>query len=295
MSVNIIKELVMSDIEDAVYAVSLVDAPAIEVDFEFMHKHDHDGHNHMHFSRSTSGFYLYTAEPEPETIDTSHPFCIQRAGKVYHASEINNWGRLRSKDYISRNGLIDDNLSWFQDFEILGQYNLNSAIYNCRHYLKAIDDNSPEMALVPDWKVRSYGTRAPKFNPNTVAWGMTFPFKFHQEFEFGTINEDKRLIDGPILIPNKMIYRNDVCGSGKSGYVFFSIETVAKLQRKYGLCNAVTVQHQLSVDGVRMTKSYIGPDNIWYGQYYVANDNVWNLIKSKKLKGFSVEIIATPK
>lgn len=125
--------------------------------------------------------------------------------------------------------------------------------------------------------------------------------------QFQIVSEEQRIISGPLLIADKLIYRNNE----KFGehYVTFSADTIKQMAIKYfkkGYQNNVNLQHDPSkkVDGVTMfeswivdksrgTKSMEGFEDVangsWFGSFYVDNQDVWNGIKSGEFKGFSVE------
>ena len=123
-----------------------------------------------------------------------------------------------------------------------------------------------------------------------------------KQFEF---DAEKQIISGALMIPNKLIYRNDANGEY---YCLFSAEEIFKIVKKfhrnqYG--NNVNIMHnaQQKVDGVYMIENFIIdskrgitapygmdlPDGTWFGTYKVDNAEVWADIKEGKFKGFSVE------
>jgi hypothetical protein len=128
-----------------------------------------------------------------------------------------------------------------------------------------------------------------------------------QKMHFEITNEEQKVISGPLLIADKLIYRNNE----KMGehYVVFSADTIKQIAIKYfkkGYQNNVNLQHDPNqkVDGVTMfeswivdksrgTKSMVGYEDVadgsWFGSFYVENEDVWNKIKSGEFKGFSVE------
>ena len=115
---------------------------------------------------------------------------------------------------------------------------------------------------------------------------------------------DKRVLTGPLMIPDKPIYRNDERGEY---YVVFDKDTIYKIVQKLfkqGAQSAVNLAHATPVQGVTMFESYIidrekgvmppkgfdEPDGSWFGSFKVDNDQVWDeFIKTGKFKGFSVE------
>ena len=57
-------------------------------------------------------------------------------------------------------------------------------------------------------------------------------FSNQKEVHFATIDEDKRTIVAPVLIPDKKIYRIDE-RTGKEYNVFLTAETIEKLAQNY--------------------------------------------------------------
>ena len=119
-----------------------------------------------------------------------------------------------------------------------------------------------------------------------------------------TIDEDKRLVVGLALVPNKLIYRRN---RGFEYNITFSEETVRKASEKYlkslKLHNT-TVAHETEVDGVFLTESWIvedplldktalyglnAPKGAWAVSMRVENDDLWNKIKKGDYLGFSIE------
>lgn len=123
---------------------------------------------------------------------------------------------------------------------------------------------------------------------------------------FAIQDEEERIISGALMLADTPIYRND--GNGEY-YVVFTKDTIKKIAQKYfkkGYQNNVNLQHDSGMvqDGVTMFESWIVDekrgvkpmqgfedvkDGSWFGSFKVENDEVWNLIKEGKVKGFSVE------
>jgi hypothetical protein len=128
-----------------------------------------------------------------------------------------------------------------------------------------------------------------------------------KEFEKFELNDDQHIITGPLMVPDQLIYRS----SEKFGehYVKFSAETIKSIAIKFakkGFQKNVNIMHDetMQVDGFTMFESFISnsqrgvkplsafadlPDGTWFGSFYVENPDVWELIKAKQVKGFSVE------
>ena len=130
-------------------------------------------------------------------------------------------------------------------------------------------------------------------------------FNKHKEVTFQAIDTEKRLVAGPLLIPNKKIIRMDEQMGMYN--VFFKPETIETIARKFmknKYNGEVTVEHDRKVNGVYLTESWIIeqsakdksnlygytlPKGTWFGIYKVDNDAVWNDVKMGKYKGFSIE------
>ena len=119
------------------------------------------------------------------------------------------------------------------------------------------------------------------------------------------IDEEKRMLVSPALIPNKQIYRYDP-NTDSDYYVFFSKETVrqaSELYLKHNNHHKATYQHEEDVSGVLTVESWIKegdqdksklygfdlPDGTWFVKMKIENDEMWNKIKSGELKGLSIE------
>ena len=127
-----------------------------------------------------------------------------------------------------------------------------------------------------------------------------------KEVKFAAIDDEKMLVAGPLLIPEKKIFRID--GEGNPYYVFFSKDTVAKLARKFlrkKYNDEVTAEHDAKVKGVHLVESWIIeqstkdksntfgytlPAGTWFGIYDVSgNSDMWEKVKDGTFQGFSVE------
>ena len=120
------------------------------------------------------------------------------------------------------------------------------------------------------------------------------------------VDEDKKLLIGPALIPEKMIPRWDDA-KGEEFEVYFSKETVqqaAELFMRQKRNSDYTVEHQAKVDGLSIFESWIVadkdrdkaavygfdvPTGTWMVSVRVHNEDVWSDVKDKKYRGFSIE------
>lgn len=127
-------------------------------------------------------------------------------------------------------------------------------------------------------------------------------FSKEEKIEFKA-DEERQMLVGPALVPKKKIYRKD----GEHEYeVFFSVETVQKclhLAMKNGPIMA-TIQHEDLEEQVHFVEGWIieNPEmdkaksygfDLPSGTAMVAakieNKEVWELVKSGELRGFSIE------
>ena len=121
-----------------------------------------------------------------------------------------------------------------------------------------------------------------------------------------TVDEDKRTLIGPALIPDKHIPRYDE-GTDEEYDVFFSKDTVklaSELYMKNNRTNEHTLEHQEPIDGVHVVESWIVdnpdmdkskayglsmPEGTWMVRVHVANDEMWKKVKAGEIRGFSIE------
>ena len=123
---------------------------------------------------------------------------------------------------------------------------------------------------------------------------------------FAKIDEEKRMLVSPALIPNKQIFRHDP-NTNSDFYVYFSKETVRISSERYLEYNnhhKATYQHEEDVSGVLTVESWIIEDTkkdkstlygfslpvgTWMVKLKITNDEMWSKIKDGELKGLSIE------
>ena len=122
---------------------------------------------------------------------------------------------------------------------------------------------------------------------------------------FSKIDEEKRMLISPALIPNKQIFRYNP-NTDSEYYVYFSTDTVRKaseLYLKYNNHHKATYQHQDRVAGVLTVESWIKegdqdkskmygydlPNGTWFVKMKIENNDLWEKIKAGELKGLSIE------
>lgn len=133
-----------------------------------------------------------------------------------------------------------------------------------------------------------------------------FVFFEKEKVQFAALSDDKRLVMGPILIPDKKILRVD--GQGQPYHVFFKPETIKKLSEMYlkkKYTDSATLEHDKKINGVTLVESWIKesltkdksslynlntPVGSWMGTFKIDNDEIWNdYVKTGEVKGFSIE------
>ena len=228
-------------------------------------------------------------------------FCRQmlQAGKVYTIEDID-----RLTDSVA-----NEQFGFYSIFMYRGSY-------NCRHqwvrllYKKGTKIRNRDTSVQGLVDIQGLG---PNLQPNTVPdnqrdkveprVGSSFNEQKNYHFD-----DEKRIIVGAAMIPNKMIHRYDELGN--LYYVFFSKASIKKMADRFlkqRRTDETSIEHdgiKLGSDKVYITESWVSEDPIkdksaaygfnlpagtWYVSMYVADQNVWDMIKKKALTGFSVE------
>ena len=134
---------------------------------------------------------------------------------------------------------------------------------------------------------------------------FVFMGKEKNNLTLAKVDEEKRILVSPALIPNKQIFRYDP-NTDSNYYVYFSKETVrqaSELYLKHNNHHKATYQHEDRVSGVLTIESWIKegeqdksklygfdlPDGTWFVKMKIENDEMWNKIKDGELKGLSIE------
>ena len=141
---------------------------------------------------------------------------------------------------------------------------------------------------------------------------MVYMSKAKNNLTLAKIDEDKKEIISPALIPSKSIYRYDA-NTDSEYYVYFSKDTVKKCAYSYLKHNnhhKATYEHQDRVAGVLTVESWIIedtktdksalygyslPPGTWMVKMSISNSDLWKEIKSGSVKGLSIEGFFTSK
>lgn len=134
-------------------------------------------------------------------------------------------------------------------------------------------------------------------------------FKEEKPITFAIQSEEQRIISGPLMIPDKPIFRKGQDGMADH-YVLFDAETIRKCALKFfrtGQNKNVNLMHDpdAQAPGVYLFESFLIdpergikapeefkdlPAGAWFGSYKVDNDAIWNeFIKTQVFQGFSIE------
>lgn len=141
---------------------------------------------------------------------------------------------------------------------------------------------------------------APAIEKNFLAFKDKKPFTF-------AVNEEKRIISGPAMLADFLIYRRD--DDFGEYMVMFQAQTILQIAQKFFSKNfnsnfnlfhdpelkldGVTVFESFIVDETRGIKPMAGFEDAAQGSWFISakvnDDVIWDKIKKGELKGFSVE------
>ena len=166
---------------------------------------------------------------------------------------------------------------------------------NTRIVELVIEDDNQELAIDAISLVA-----APAIEQDFVFFG-----KEKHNLTFAKVDEEKRMLVSPALIPNKQIFRYDP-NTDSEYYVYFSKDTVRKaseLYLKHNNHHKATYEHSDRVAGVLTVESWVKegdqdksklygydlPNGTWFVKMKIENDELWTKIKEGELKGLSIE------
>jgi len=125
-----------------------------------------------------------------------------------------------------------------------------------------------------------------------------------KDVKMAVVDDDKHILMGAALIPNKLIPRKD-----KSGIfnVYFSEDTVRKASEmflKNGFQSETTLEHAIQLDSNTVSESWIKEDNVhdksvkfgidvpvgtWLISMKIEDDSIYQMAKDGLINGFSIE------
>jgi hypothetical protein len=222
-------------------------------------------------------YWRYTGPP------AQRPFCkammnLSKAGKIFSKKDI------QKMDGINRQ-FAKKGQSSYSIFKYKGGK-------NCKHYWEKLkvfkNEDGRRVIIVAQPTKKTERTAA-------TQW---------QNMQF-SMDDEKRVVTGPLMIPNKMIVRRDE--NGDPYYVYFSKKTIRKMAEKFlklNKHNNTDINHDWEVtnsntlleswisESVQHDKSYkygfALPVGTWYVSYKINDDRTWERIKEGELKGFSL-------
>lgn len=118
---------------------------------------------------------------------------------------------------------------------------------------------------------------------------------------------EKQIVTSVVMLANTPIYRND---NGHEYMLVFTAEAIEKMAYDYfskNGFNKISINHDGSVieGSAILLESYFVDDNkkapekfgtlpkgSWIVSYKVVDKKIWDMIKNKKLRGFSIEVLA---
>jgi hypothetical protein len=195
------------------------------------------------------------------------------------------------------------------DGEIVSQQmNPNASLSSDNH-----NNNIMENLTIYDWEFseddeKAVGVYAISLvqTPATDIYAMQFKSELEPQL-FKLADEEKRILVSPILIPEQLIYRENI--NGKPAYVKASRETIAKIQENFvkrGFQASSNIEHDgVPIEGILFTEQWTvndslndtinsyGFSDIPEGSWCVKaklSQELWDdYIKTKKVRGFSIE------
>jgi len=272
--------------------------------------------------------FTQSSPNEPSTLDENQPYLVRykyigvrdnknrtfcremlQAGKVYRIEDI---------DALT-DEVANPQFGFYSIFMYRGSY-------NCRHqwvrllYKKDTNIRNTDKSVKGLIETQGLG---PNLQPNTVPDNQRdkvapregsyfsksrYEQASNKEPKSYYFDDEKRIIVGAAMVPNKMIHRYDDLGN--LYYVFFSKASIKKMADKFlkqKRTDETSIEHdgiKLGSDKVYITESWVSEDPIkdksaaygfnlpagtWFVSMKVQDPKVWEMIKKKALTGFSVE------
>jgi hypothetical protein len=165
---------------------------------------------------------------------------------------------------------------------------------------------APEYKDTP-WKDKGYVAWLGWGGTTGINWASDKLKSIRNEMSFSVFSMEEKMVVGPAMIPDKMIIRRNEI-TGEIYYVYFTEETIKKLQQKFmleKLLDKTNVEHgRKFLNGVSVVESWIVddpqydkqqvfgmnyPKGTWMVSIKIEDDAIWKKVKDGKLNGFSVQ------
>lgn len=170
------------------------------------------------------------------------------------------------------------------------------------YYLELEDGNIKyglqDIALVDDPAIKS----------NFMKWGAQVALSKEAIFNFAIQDKEQRIVTGAVMIPDKLIYREDE--NKKPFYVTATKETIFEAAQKWGQENRnrnIKLGHDTDANTkkVFVFESFVTNENrvaevkgfenlplgTWFITCKVLDNNIWSDIKNGVFNGFSLEAL----
>lgn len=253
--------------------------------------------------------FAITSKPNLSSLEDYGKFQIRYKYTGPRDSKNRNFcARMLSKDLIFRKEDINQLTIQSENSEF-GIYNIFEfkGSYGCRHHWTRLrmfkGDEGKEITQYEESEDTATSVNpTPTMNRNPNSSTLV-------DSNFAETSKEKQLIAGPLMIPNKLIYRWDIYNGDY--HVYFSEDTIEKIAYKYlinkhqanvnlehseeEVLEEITLVESWLVTDPKHDKSFalMGkeyPKNTWFGIMKVNNKSVWEEhVKTGKVKGFSVE------
>lgn len=229
-------------------------------------------------------FYRYTGPP------AERKFCkamvnLSKSGKIFSEEEIKKMDGINSQ--FAKKGESSYSVLRYKGGK------------NCKHTwekLKVFKSPDGKKLIVKDNPSNARERKA------VTRWDQ---LSAEKTSHFFSIDEEKRTVIGPLMIPNKMILRRGE--NGEPYYVYYSKDTIKKMAEKFLALNKqnntdvmhdgeVTTKNTLIESWVSESRKfdksykygYSLPEGTWYVSYKINDELTWEKIKDGELKGFSL-------
>ena len=230
--------------------------------------------------------------------DAQRDFCkammnLSRRGKVFSTEEIKRMDGLNSQ-------FAERGKSSYSILQFAGGV-------NCVHYFQKLyifkGDTGNKVVIATNETSNNEEVNALK-SQNSNKPGPLGSIPNNARINF-SIDEEKKIVLGPLMIPNKFILRRDE--NGEPFYIYFSRETIRKMAEKFfklnkqnntdinhdeNITNENTLMESWISESMEYDKSkkygYMLPPGTWFVSYKINDDETWEKIKSRELKGFSL-------
>ena len=118
-------------------------------------------------------------------------------------------------------------------------------------------------------------------------------FEEDKELKLKFSDDEKRIVSGPAMIPNKLIYRNS-----PQCYVIYDEAAIVEMAKQFIQTGAkFNLEHKDKSVEVNILESYFLKENnewdlpqgTWIISAKIESDSIWEDVKSGKFKGFSIQ------